>query len=81
MTAEERGEGRGDPPTPLSPLPILRVSMGLSKIKAPRDSHAIPLEGTESEVLHVDKAWQDHWAAVPCRSLSVLEQDEEPHGG
>ena len=55
--------------------------MGLSKIKAPRDSHAIPLEGTESEVLHVDKAWQDHWAAVPCRSLSVLEQDEEPHGG
>lgn len=78
MTAEKRGESRGAPPTPLSPLPILRVSMGLSKIEAPRDSLVVPLEDGVRGAC--GQARHGHQAAVPCRSLSILEQDEEPRG-
>ena len=84
MTAEERGEGRGAPPTPLSPLPILRVSMGLNKIEAPRDSHAIPLEGTESQVLHMDKLGRTTGPLSPAKvcpswnKMKSLMEAEEP---
>ena len=83
MTAEKRGESRGAPPTPLSPLPILRVSMGLSKIEAHRDSLVVPLERTESEV-HVDKLGMATGPLSPaevCPSwnkMKSLVEAEEP---